>query len=244
MKQEKNTAGEIVVKNRFLTWLDNFWYHYKWPVIVIGFFVFVGIVCFAQCSTKETGDVTLAYAGNYTLSGEERERVIDVFNAVAPEKEKDGRTAQMEVLLTDYSVYTEDELRPQYTDAQGNVDLYAFNNAKQVSNDNLTTFGTYVMTGEAAVWLVSEYVYEQRNLAAVAVPLSELFETLPESACNDYAIRLGDTALYKYYDALKVLPADTLIVMPHSYVWGASSDAEKYEEFKAMYYAIVNFQAP
>ena len=245
MKMEKeNTSGEIVVENKLFKWLDNFWYHYKWPVIVVAFFTVVSLICFVQCATKETGDVTVAFAGNYTLTGEERERVLDVLNSVSPETEKDGKKTQMKVLLTDFSVYRVEELEKQYTNEKGEVDIYAFTNAKQVSSDHLTTFGTYVMTGEAAVWLVSDYVYEQRNLQAVAVPLSELFEERPASAYNDYAIRLGDTELYKYYDALKVLPADTLIVMPQSYVWGASSDVEQYEEFREMYDALVNFKRP
>ncbi len=244
MKQEKSTAREIVVENRFLKWLDNFWYHYKWPVIIVAFFVVVGLICFVQCATKEVGDVTLAYAGSYTMNEDERNRVIEVFEAVAPEKTVDGKRQPTSVIMTTFSVTPEEELRPLYTDAQGNIDLYAFESAKHLSNENLSTFGTYTMTGEAGVWLVSEYVFEQRNLREVAVPLSELFETEPVGARHGCAIRLGDTALYQYYDALKVLPADTLILLPRSYVWGASADEAKYEEFKQMYDAIVNFRAP
>ena len=244
MKHEKNQAGEIVIENRFLKWLDNFWYHYKWPVIIVAFFLIVSLICFAQCATKNVGDVTLAYAGNYTMNEEERARVIEVFEAVAPEKTVDGKRQQTEVMLATFSVHPEEELRPKFTDAQGNVDLYALNSAKHLSNENLSNFGTYAMTGEAGVWLVSEYVFEQRNLGEVAVPLSELFEESPTGAYRDCAIRLGDTALYQYYDALKVLPADTLIVFPRSYVWGASSNEATYEEFKELYYAIVNFRAP
>ena len=43
---------------------------------------------------------------------------------------------------------------------------------------------------------------------------------------------------------MKVLPEDTLIVMPHSLVWGASADEETYAEFLALYRAIIDFKAP
>ena len=61
MKQqdEKITPGEVVIENKFIKWLDNFWYHYKWPTIIVAFFLFVGVVCFAQCSTRATGDLTV-----------------------------------------------------------------------------------------------------------------------------------------------------------------------------------------
>lgn len=241
-RDEKIAAGEVVIENKFLKWLDNYWYHYKWPTIVVAFFLFVGIVCFAQCATREQGDVTVAYAGGYTMTAEEHAKIVDVFNAISPNT-SDGKE-QMSVLFSTYSIYTEDELKKTYTDEDGKLDVYSYNNAKQVSKDHLSTFGTYVMTGESAVWLVSEYVYEVQNLKRIAVPLSELYETVPTGAYDDYAICLSDTALYQYYDVLKILPEDTLVVMPHSYVWGESADQEAYAEFVSMYRAIVEFQKP
>ena len=241
-REDKITTGEVVIENKFLKWLDNYWYHYKWPTVVAAFFLFVGIVCFAQCSTREQGDATVTFAGGYTMTAEEHAKILDVLNAIAPEK-ADGE-GQMSVLLSAYSIYTEDELKKAYTDEDGKLDVYAYNNAKQVSKDHLNTFGTYVMTGESAVWLVSEYVYEVQNLQKIAVPLSELYETVPVSAYDGYAIRLADTELYQYYDVLKILPEDTLIVMPHSMVWGESSDGEVYAEFLKLYHAIVDFQKP
>ncbi|MBE6553700.1 MAG: hypothetical protein E7666_05085 [Ruminococcaceae bacterium] len=237
----KEQGGAIAVQNPVLKWLDNYWYHYKWHTIVVAFFIFVGIVCFAQCSSSVSGDLTLTFCGNYTLTQEERVRINDVFEAISPKKE-DGKATT--IMLNDYAVYTEEELRAIYTDEDGNLSVVAFNNAKAVNSDHLSTFGTFLMTGESAIWLVSEFVFEERNLSTLAVPLTELFETVPASAVNDYAIRLGDTELYQYYDALKVLPADTLLVMPAHFVWGESSNQEKYDEFRAMYNAIVNFKKP
>lgn len=241
-REDKITTGEVVIENKFLKWLDNYWYHYKWPTVVAAFFLFVGIVCFAQCSTREQGDATVTFAGGYTMTAEEHAKILDVFNAIAPEK-ADGE-GQISILLSAYSIYTEDELKPTYTNEEGKLDVYAYNNAMQVSKDHLNTFGTYVMTGESAIWLVSEYVYEVQNLQRIAVPLTELYETVPASAYDGYAIRLADTELYQYYDVLKILPEDTLIVMPHSMVWGESSDGEVYAEFLKLYHAIVDFQKP
>ncbi len=232
----------VLEMKKILKWLDNYWYHYKWPTIIVAFFLFVCIVCFAQCSTREQGDVTVAYAGGYTMTAEQHAKVLEIFNAIAPETE-DGK-GQMSVIMSVYSIYTEDEMKQAYTDGDGKLDVYSYNNAKQVSMDHLNTFGTYVMTGESAVWLVSEYVYEVQNLKKLAVPLSELYETRPEGAYDDYAVRLSETALYQYYDALKILPEDTLIVMPQSYVWGESADEEAYADFLKMYHAIVDFQKP
>ena len=72
MGEDKQFAGEIVIQNRFLKWLDNFWYHYKWTVIVVAFFLFVGIVCLVQCSGRESADLTVTYAGGFVFNEEER----------------------------------------------------------------------------------------------------------------------------------------------------------------------------
>ena len=243
-KEEKLAGGEIVIRNRLFTWLDNFWYHYKWHVIVVAFFVLVSAICFVQCGTKNKTDATVTFAGGYTLTPEERTQILDVLAAIAPEK-ADG-TGRMSLALNTYSIYTEEELKTAYTDPNTNtLSSYAYNNAKQVNADHYKTFSTYVMTGEGAVWLVSEYVYQSQGLDTRAMPLKELFgDDLPQGAYDACAIRLADTELYRYYDALKILPEDTLILFPRSTFMGASSDKETYAEFERVYRAIVEFRVP
>ena len=147
-------------------------------------------------------------------------------------------------MLTAYSIYTDAEMKSAYTDENGELSIYGYNNAKQVSIDHFNTFKTYLQTGESAVWFVSEYVYRDcgLNFAHIARPLSELYEATPEAAYDEYAVRLSETALYRHFDALKVLPEDTLILLPKSYVWGESADGETYAQFEALFRAIVDFQ--
>jgi prolipoprotein diacylglyceryltransferase len=66
-KQEKITGGEIAYQNPILKWLDNFWYHHKWTVIVVLFFAFTLTVCFVQCSSNEPTDLTVSFAGGKLL---------------------------------------------------------------------------------------------------------------------------------------------------------------------------------
>ncbi|MBR5314827.1 MAG: hypothetical protein IKU45_05400, partial [Clostridia bacterium] len=49
--------------NKTLKWLDNFWYHYKWHVI-IGLFVIVFlVVAIGQMIDKDKVDAYVMYAG-------------------------------------------------------------------------------------------------------------------------------------------------------------------------------------
>ena len=242
-QDKKIEAGEIAIENRFLKWLDNYWYHYKWHTIIIGFFVIMGLFTFAQCANREQGDLTVSYAGGYTLNSNERANIVKVLGSLTlDETDQEG---ELSILLNSYSIYTDAELRVAYTDEKGELAIAAYNNAKQVSLDHFQTFSTYLMTGDSAVWLVSEYVYRDCGLdfAHIARPLADVYgENLPASAYDAYAIRLSDTDLYRYYDALKVLPEDTLLLLPRSYVWGESAKEESYRVFETLFRAIVDFK--
>lgn len=242
-REEKLSEKKISVRNPIFSWFENLWYHYKWTILLVAFFLFVAIVCLVQCATTPHKDIYIAFGGSYTIRGEEQQAIEQVFNEVA--KNTFGNDVPV-VGVTSYSFYTEEELRALYTDPNtGDFDGAAYNMAKGKNTDNFETLQSYMLTGECSIWLVNTSVYEAQRIAeGKAVLLSETFETIPTGAYDEYAIRLGDTAIYQYYEALQVLPADTLIVLMHPLVTGASANQKKYEQFKALYCAILEFQVP
>ena len=40
--------------SKFLKWLDNYWYHYKWHTIIVAFFLIIGIISTVQIFNRET----------------------------------------------------------------------------------------------------------------------------------------------------------------------------------------------
>ena len=240
-EHEKIDGGEIVIENRFLRWLDNFWYHYKWTVIVVGFFVIVGLICFVQCATNEKGDIVVAYTGDCAMSMDERERLTTVLESLTP-KGKDGKTAQS-VTLNHYLVYDHEKLKESYTDENGEFYQLGYQTALSESQKSLQTFDSYVGTGDSAVYLVSKYVYLQRpDLVRMMRPLSDMGVDTADCAYDDYAIRLCDTAFYQFYQGvLGFIPADTLLLMPAKIVF---TDEKAYADYEALWTAIVTFEAP
>ena len=244
IKREEKLAGEsIAIRHPVFLWFENLWYHHKWTIIIVAFFLFVAIVCFAQCATTPHKDVYIAFGGSYTMTTEEHQAVERIFGEVSKNAFGDGAPT---VGVVSYPFYTEDELRALYTDPEtGDFDGAAFNMAKGQNISRLDELSSYMMTGECSIWLVNTSVYEAQHMSEkLAVPLAETFGTTPAGAYDEYAIRLGDTTIYQYYEALQVLPADTLIVFTRSYFMGASSNEKTYEQFKTIYRAIVEFQAP
>ncbi len=240
--EEKQAAGEIVVENRFVRWLDNLWYHHNWKILIIAFFILVFIVCIVQCSGKEVNDVTLTFAGPVDFQAEDKSlgKIRDVLGLlIRSESGEETRT----VGIPHYSVYTEEELRALYTDEDGNFSQYGYSGAVDANRKRIETLSTYFNTGACAVWLVNEFTYEYLHMKDRAVPLTETFKEVPGGAYDECAVRLGDTELYRYYEALQVLPADTLVVLTRKYVLGASDDTE-YRQATELYRAMLEFRAP
>ena len=257
-RQDKIEARDIVVgashrrdreekpqkpKGKFALWLENYWYYYKFHTLIGLFIIFVVTVCCVQCATTETGDLTVTFAGSYTFRGEERQEFIDAINAVAPKDQESGQ--KLSVSLSNYSIYNETELKKLYTDENGALDSAAYNTAKGYNQEQLEAFSTFLKTGESPILFVNEFVFSQQNLATVSVPLSELYEEgLPSSAYNEYAVRLGDTAFYQYYEAVQVLPEDTLLVLAKPFFMGATSNEEVYAKYEQLFRNIVDFKMP
>lgn len=232
---------EQLKKNKVYRFLDNFWYHYKWHTLIVLFFVLVAFVCLQQCSGKEATDFTVAYAGGKTLSGNEILGVREVLSAVSPENEKTGE--KMQCALSTYAIYTDEELRALFTDEDGNFSLEGYERARLGSNQNAQNFQNYMMTGDTALWLVSEHVYstllKERDWL---VPLSEFgVEISAEAAYDEYAVRLSETDFYRYYDGMKALPEDTLVLVRKLPVWKTEED---FADFKQLFLNIVSFKEP
>jgi len=244
MEREEKLSGEkIVIRHPVFLWFENLWYHYKWTILMVAFFLLVAIVCLVQCTTTPHKDIYITFGGSHTITREEQQSIEQVFNNLS--KSAFGEEVPV-VGINSYAFYTEEELRTLYTDPDtGDFDGAGFNMAKGKNTDNFEILRSYMLTGECSIWLVNTSVYEAQRIAeGKAVLLSKTFETIPTGAYDEYAIRLGDTAIYQYYEALQVLPADTLIVLMHPFVTGASANEKRYEQFKALYCAIVEFQAP
>lgn len=247
--KEKEAVGEIVVQNRFVKWLDNFWYHYKWTVIVVTFFALVFITCFVQCTQSKQVDIPVVFAGGYVAPNEDRDTWSEadrtaIENVLESLFRQNGGDEGREVGFLTYNIYNEQELRDKYTDDKGGLNAVYYT-AAQSNQNEISSFKNYRQTGECSIWLVSPYMYgegfKEKN---GFVKLEDLLGSKPQNAYDDYAIRLGNTAMYRYYKDLQRMPADTLIVFSKAWVMGASSDATTYEEYKTLCRAMIHFEAP
>ena len=84
-KENKYDSTDIVTENRTYNKLQNFWYHNKWTVIVVTFFVVVIAVCTLQMFGKDKYDVSIVYGGTERMEADERAAFVGALQDVLPE---------------------------------------------------------------------------------------------------------------------------------------------------------------
>lgn len=244
---DKIHGGEIVIPNgKAAKFLDNIWYHYKWHIIIISFFVTVFAICFVQCATTPRPDVLFTYAGGYAFTGEEKSSINQLFSNLI----SDNAEEKTSVAINPYTIYTEDELYKMYFEdglnaEQSNAANSAYMSAKNTNITTYSNFSNFLMTGESAVLFISEWVYTDKMAKDPErmVALDQVFDQVPTAAYDAYAIRLSETDIYKQYDVLKAFPEDTLIILLQPTFAGTISHEDVYALHKKLFSQLALFQA-
>ncbi len=226
-KETKYDSTEIVTENRTYNTLQNFWYHNKWTVIVVAFFVCVILVCTMQMFGKEKYDVSIVYGGTAHMDADERAAFVSALQGALPEDyDNNGKKA---VGLVEYQIFSEEEL---YTEIETEVDgeLITLKKEQVATHWNAEQFSSMQSavsrTGEYSLCFASPYVYE-KLLAGYVV--------------EGKTVRLGDTDFYLYNEAVQVLPADTVVCLLRQFAVGQSSKDDIYNRSVALFDAIVAY---
>lgn len=214
MMEEKHEAHEIVGQSKFLKWLDNFWFHYKWQTIAVLMVVILLAVTLPQCGNSKGDSVTVTFAGGYAMSGDEQQALKNVLLTVA----SDG------VTLGQYSIFTEEEIEKNNTYKDPNtgeekVDLAGKNSDRGYNQDRIRTLQSYIMTGDCGVWIVSPYVYESWFDGKIQVVEDK---------------RLGDLPIWEAYGAVRFLSPDCRVILTRS-VFGETAKDKTFEAVRAYY---------
>ena len=77
-----------------LKWMENFWYHHKWAVIITVFFLVVLIVCAAQMSARVQYDFNIIFVGNGgNITGTQYNDILSSLENVAYDVDGNGETS-------------------------------------------------------------------------------------------------------------------------------------------------------
>ena len=243
---DKLEAGSVVDASPTLRKLDNFWYHHKWTVIIVSFFVAVALICVGQLVTRPKYDTSVCLASTYRMDKTQRAELEKVFIRICPEDfNGDGEKL---VNLVEYQIYSEEEYLAEaesyaaVTDAEGETDAFQIN--RKHNSDEYKNFSNYTMTGETSVYILSPYLYENLRDTDRLMPLSEVYgDSLPGGALSDgFGVALKDTDFYKYNPAAQIYPENAIICLHRPTLAGRSKKEARYAEDVAFFKAIVDFK--
>ncbi len=234
LNEEKLEARDVsfIKNNKTSSKLGNFWYHNKWTIIIVTFFVAVLIIVSVQLITKVDYDINVTVSGPNFLSSE---NIYNVRNELTVKLDNDiNKDGQKTVSITTYPVFSESELK-------------AINHSKKDSNgnyikiveesENLSQYKQFVQhsqTGDSFILILSRYVYEPLKATNPSrlIPLSEIYgDNLPDGTLIDgYGIQLSKTALYQNSATLQGFADDYIICMCKLPDMASKKQVKAYEE--------------
>ncbi len=250
MKNDKEYTEGVAVRGGFLAKLDNYWYHYKWPTIIVAFLLIVVVICTVQMCTKETYDLNVVYAGSEYLTAEEKDGIKKALNACVTEDMNEGRKKALNVGFVYRNILSKEQIEAKEAEIKAEKEKAELSGTTPSTDVRMldrsfytteyNTYNNYIQTGESSILLIEKWEYENLVKYERLVPLSEALGAKPEGAYSDYAVRLGDTELYSRFDVMKKLPADTLIcILKPVLAGGRNSKEENYALDKQMFSAMV-----
>lgn len=228
-----------------LKWLDNFWYHHKWAVIISSFFAVFILIGIVQMATRTEYDLKMVYAGpSVMIADEKAEKVRTVFAGFV-EKDITG-DGKKTVLLNAYSVLSDEQLKHMNDEAKKENDSVYYDSS--LRENAIKDVSTLLATGEVTICLFDEYVYGRFAGRDFFVALSDVLGYKPEQSYDDYAVRVGDTDFGKFFMSDGPIPDDTLIcIRKPAYLTGTGDSKEMTEEYETAlttFAKILRFKAP
>ena len=225
--------------NDVLKWLDNFWYHYKWHVIVGLFVVVFLFVAIGQMIEKDKVDAYVMYAGPVALNASQIEDLQDSFEAIMADLNGDGKK---NVQLIDITVLTDGQIEENRKKAEAEKidykpDMEFIYNMRQKLNLQLVSGDAYIVLIDPNLFAENDGVGIYKNLESLGVSSDKLV--------SDTAVEFKSLPIGSYFEAYDVLPDDTLLCFRELNVTAKSrgkKEKEKYERQLVLFKEIVNMQ--
>ena len=241
-QRDQKLDGELQVeKSPVMVWLDNFWYHYKWHVIVISFFVAVLVLCLVQILDRPKYDVNFVVAGTYRMNSHEVTEYNEVVNRLLPE-DYDGN-GEKTVNIMAYQIFSEADVAEEVSKAEAQSEEFLIN--AKFNADELNNFTQYTMTGDCSVFLLSPYLYQMLASEERLQPISAIYEgkDLPAGVTEDgLGVYINQTHFYQYNPDVQVMPEDMILCVLKPLVWGNNSSEAAYAKDVAFFCGLVDYQ--
>ena len=189
-------------------WFHNYWYYYKWRVIILSAFLLIGGICIAQCSSKEDYDVSILYTGPHIFEMGEKNSIASSFRQLMDrDYNNDGKKV---IDFIDLPAFSDDEIREAIGEDPDDKTLVKYAQYTLVSVQ--PSFAQIASKGDVSICLLDEYWYKILLDAGHLLDLESALGYKPNCLIDDYSAYLSDLPVYTYFsESIGKLPEDTII---------------------------------
>ena len=193
--------------NKALKWLDNFWYHYKWTVIIVAFVAIFLVVAVGQMVNKEKVDAYVMYAGPTSFMPSEIDEMQSAFANVMGDLNGDGKRV---VQFIDLTVLTDERIEENKKKAEQEGKEYKPD--MEYVSQMRQKFKLQLAAGDAYLLLVDPQLYKEDYEVGMYKTLESLGID-SEFSHDDSSIKFRETDYGKFFSIFEKLPDDTLMCM-------------------------------
>ena len=237
-------SEEVALKPKWKSWLENFWYHYKWHTIVSVFLLTVVTVITVQMCTRTTYDAYIVYAGNYEIkkstpgASSPYSEALKSLGRVTEDFNGDG---EKNVSFSNLFVVNEAE-KDKLLEGTNNLEV----NETLVREDT-DTLESLIVYSDYYVFFLSERLfkeYEAIGEGVMFVPVDEFidpeldYEYASQGRTGVYLRSLGFGELPTFCD----MPHDTVVCLRYMNEFKKKQSADKYEESKTIFENILTYR--
>lgn len=208
MQENKNTMQDQAPQAPERAF-ENFWYHYKWPTLIIAFFAVFFLIAIAQMGTKNAYDAHLLYAGPTYLDGEV---VADILTSVDKAADQAYDITENPADHDDDGTINCDFNKIVYVPTM-TAEEYKENDIYFNGVENLNARGQFdnlIMIGEYVVLMIDKSLYDETVATGAFCRLSDILDTVPENAYDECGILLADLPIC-VENGFRQLPDDTVL---------------------------------
>lgn len=200
MKDEKITPVEEAKFSSIGSWLENFWYHYKFQTVATIVVLFTVIISGYQLLSREKYDYHMLYAGPQVVAIQDLHYMTIAMEEIADDYDGNG---EVSVLIDDILM-----LSPEEIEAAKEAGAYLDGDFMSKS---MNEYYQQILGGNDVICLLSPYMYRIVYNEGGFLPLSEIFDEIPDTAYDDCGIILSETDFGKEFNGINDLPEDTIL---------------------------------
>lgn len=229
LNEKLDADTSISHSSGFIKKIDNFWFHYKWPVIIGAFFLIIFIIGVVQIAAREETDGVVAFAGPANITPNQSLAIQEDLATVMPyDNTGDGKKITK---FKAFSCHSEDDAKK----IEGGVDT-------QQNAANYKDFNSYFSSGECCIYFLGKDNYERMVNNGRLQSMSDIFgEDTPEGTEESgFGVKISELGIYEL-DSFRVLPEDTYVCLSKPLIHGESSKKDNYTHMTEFFKAIVNY---